>query len=227
MRIYIPLIQQMIIFILLWLLLTRVGRRQFHRIGKEVRHFWQRQKDGKLRQWHPKTPEDCPQCCAGIKLQVARINQQVNPWSERKGQGGARKKSSTGGLACLNPLCDYFGITKSSIHALVQDCYRGKDGDILQLKCQCCQKRFSSRKGTPLYHLKKKSKEVEMVLWFMAKGVDLSVMGRYTGFADATLARWLNKAGQHSSRLHDTLFRGLVIPLVQMDELYARRACHC
>jgi hypothetical protein len=92
----------------------------------------------------------------------------------------------------------------------------------LQLKCQCCQKRFSSRKGTPLYHLKKKSKEVEMVLWFMAEGVDLSVMVRYTGYADATLARWLSKAGQHSSRLHDTLFRGLVMPLVQMDELYAR-----
>lgn len=61
-----------------------------------------------------------------------------------------------------------------------------------------------------------------MVLWFMAEGVDLSVMVRYTGFADATLARWLNKAGQHSNRLHDTLFRGLIMPLVQMDELYAR-----
>lgn len=61
-----------------------------------------------------------------------------------------------------------------------------------------------------------------MVLWFMAEGVDLSVMVRYTGYADATLARWLNKAGQHSHQLHDVLFRGLVIPLAQMDELYAR-----
>lgn len=56
----------------------------------------------------------------------------------------------------------------------------------------------------------------------MAEGVDLWVMVRDTGYADATLARWLSKAGQHSHRLHDVLFRGLVIPLAQMDELYAR-----
>ena len=61
-----------------------------------------------------------------------------------------------------------------------------------------------------------------MVLWFMAEGVDLSVMVRYTGYSDATLARWLTRAGQHSTHLHDLLFRGLIMPLVQMDELYAR-----
>lgn len=219
---YIALIQQIIMVILLWFLLTSDGRRQFHIIRKGVRHFLERQRDSKLRHWHPKTPHDCPHCCAGIQLQMARINHNVTPWSQRKGKGGVKKQSNTTGFACLNPLCEYFGISNPAIHALVQDCYRGTDGDILQLKCQCCQKRFSSRKGTPLYHLKKKSKEVEMVLWFMAEGVELSVMVRYTGFADATLARWLTKAGQHSSRLHDTLFRGLVIPLAQMDELYAR-----
>jgi len=219
---YIQLVHELIILILLWFLFSKHGRRQFHALRKSVKRSWQRQKDRHARQWHPKTPEDCPHCCAGIKMQVARINHHVTPWSQRKGKGGAKKEFDTRGFACLNVHCDYFGITNPAIHALIKDCMRGKDGDILQLKCQCCKKRFSSRKGTPLYHLKKKAGDVEMVLWFMAEGVDLSVMVRYTGYSDATLARWLTRAGQHSTHLHDLLFRGLIMPLVQMDELYAR-----
>ena len=61
-----------------------------------------------------------------------------------------------------------------------------------------------------------------MVLWFLVEGVDLSVMVRYTGHSDATLARWLNRMGEHSAGLHHVFFRNLVIALVQFDELYAR-----
>jgi hypothetical protein len=49
------------------------------------------------------------------------------------------------------------------------------------LRCQCCKKVFSSRKGTPLYYLKTKPERVEMVLWFLVEGVDIAVMVRYTG----------------------------------------------
>jgi hypothetical protein len=219
---YIQIFHDLIILILLWFLFSKHGRRQFHIMRKSVKHFWQVQKDRHARQWHPKTPEDCPHCCAGIQLQVVRINHHVTPWSQRKGKGGAKKEFDTRGFACLNTHCAYFGITDPAIHALVKDCMRGKDSDIPQLKCQCCKKRFSSRKGTPLYHLKKKATDVEMVLWFMAEGVDLSVMVRYTGFSDATLTRWLMRDGQHGTHLHDLPFRGLIMPLVQMDELYAR-----
>jgi transposase-like protein len=62
-------------------------------------------------------------------------------------------------------------MTDPAVHALVKDTDRDKDKDIPQLRCQCCRKRFSSRKGTPLYHLKKKTKDVEMVMFFMAIGV--------------------------------------------------------
>lgn len=148
----------------------------------------------------------------------------MRPWSACKGQGGPKKRFDTRGYACLNPDCPYFGITDPAIHALVKDTDRGKDKDTLwaQLWCQCCRKRFTSRKGTPLYQLKKKTQAVEMVLFFMAEGVDISVMVRYTGYSESTIARWLTKAGEHSTHLHNLLFRGLVIPLVQMDELYAK-----
>jgi len=122
----------------------------------------------------------------------------------------------------LNQPCPYFGIRDAAIHALVSDGKRGKDHDIQYLKCQCCQKRFSSRKGTGLYYLKTKADRVEMVLWFLVEGVDISVMVRYTGHADATLARWLNRMGHQSRGLHDVFFVSLQVTLLQMDELYGR-----
>jgi transposase-like protein/IS1 family transposase len=135
---------------------------------------------------------------------------------------GARKHIHTQGLACLNPDCSYFGVTDEQLHALVGNGKRGKDHDIQYLKCQACHKAFTCRKGTPLYYLKTKPERVEMVLRFLVEGVDLSVMVRHTGHGDATLARWLNRMGEHSVGLHNIFFRHLVIVLVQFDELYAR-----
>jgi transposase-like protein len=125
-------------------------------------------------------------------------------------------------LACLNPVCPYFGIRDAAVHALVGNGKRGQDHDIQYLKCQACQKTFTSRKGTPLYYLKTKTNQVEMVLWFLAEGVDLSVMVRYTGKADAALPRWLNRMGQHSTQLHNVFFQDLLLRFIQLDELYAR-----
>jgi transposase-like protein len=113
-------------------------------------------------------------------------------------------------------------VTNEQRHALVGNGKRGKEHDIRYLKCQACHKAFTCRKGTPLYYLKTKPDRVEMVLWFLVEGVDVSVMVRYTGYGDATLARWLNRMGAHSAGLHNVFLRHLVIALVQFDELYAR-----
>ena len=54
---------------------------------------------------------------------------------------------------------------------------------------------FSSRRNTPLYYIKTDHDRVEIVLWLLAEGVDVSVLVRYTGHVDATLTRWLLRAG--------------------------------
>ena len=59
-------------------------------------------------------------------------------------------------------------------------------------------------------------------MWFLAEGVNRAVLVRYTGQKDATLARWLERMGEHSQGLHNRLFRELVLSLVQLDELYAQ-----
>ena len=81
---------------------------------------------------------------------------------------------------------------------------------------------FSRRKGTPLYYLKTKTDRVELVLWFLAEGVNRAVLVRYTGQKDATLGRWLERMGEHRQGLQNRWFRGLVLSLVQLDELYAQ-----
>jgi transposase-like protein len=55
------------------------------------------------------------------------------------------------------------------VHALVG---YGTDNGIQRLKCQACGQVFTSRWGTPLYYLKSDVKQVELVLWFLAEGVD-------------------------------------------------------
>jgi hypothetical protein len=57
---------------------------------------------------------------------------------------------------------------------------------------------FSMRRNTPLYHLKTHPDRVEMCLWLLAEGMDISVLVRFTGPIDATLSRWLARAGLHS-----------------------------
>ena len=139
---------------------------------RRVKKWWQWVKEHHPRQRHPKSPKDCPHCCRGVRLETAGINWNVKPWCEVKSPRGRKKKYATQGYACLNPACAYFGHTDERIHALVRHTTRGKDKDIPYVCCQAWQTVFSSRKGMPLYYLKTKPARVEMVLWFLAEGVD-------------------------------------------------------
>lgn len=108
------------------------------------------------------------------------------------------------------------------MHALVGNGKRGVNDDIQHFRCQWCRKDFTCRRNTPLYYLKTASDRIEMVLWLMAEGVDISVMVRYTGRAESTISRWLERMGTHSMVLHNRTFQGLVLTMVQLDELHAK-----
>ena len=72
-----------------------------------------------------------------------------------------------------------------------------------------------------LYYLKTNADRIEFSLWFLAEGIDRSVLVRYSGHVDATLTRWLMRAGRQGLNLHNTYFQQLNIAIIQMDELYA------
>jgi transposase-like protein len=138
---------------------------------------------------------------------------------QTKSPRGRRKSVDTRGFACPNPNCRYCGICHDTVHALVG---YGHHNRIQRFKCQACGQVFTSRIGTPLYYLKTSPDRIEMMLWFLAEGVDLSVMIRFTGHTDATIARWLNRMGNHSQSWHNQLFRDLVFVVLQLDERYTR-----
>jgi hypothetical protein len=70
-------------------------------------------------------------------------------------------------------------------------------------------------------YLKTPPDRIDLCLWLLAEGVDVSVLVRFTGHVDATVTRWLLRAGQHSERLHNLLFVDLELDYLQVDELKA------
>jgi transposase-like protein len=173
------------------------------------------------RRWYPKTPEACPHCWDGAPVTIRKVKRAVVPYCQVKSRRGKPTRVKTAGHACPTPSCVYFGIRDEAVHALVG---YGKDGPhgIQRFRCQACKTTFNCRRGSALYSLKTDEARIEMALWFLAEGIDLAVMVRYSGHAEATLIRWLKRAEQHSAAWHRASFTSLAIAVVQMDELYAR-----
>ena len=179
------------------------------------------------RLFKPRTPDDCPACRrASIASSVGEpIPVPVCPWREVKRRRGAPKHVNTEGFACPNRLCRYFGNTDASFHALVGDGKHGQTERIQTFRCQACRTTFSARRDTPLYRLKTPSHQVAMVLSTLAEGLDSSAAARVFGFRQATITRWLTRAGEHAQVLHEQSFCQLRLPHLQLDELRTRLRC--
>ena len=84
----------------------------------------------------PRSPLDCPVCRRPHPkpLWGHAHKPGVEPWPTRKSRRGKHKHICTAGRACPNPLCDYWGNTDPTFHALVGN---GRRHGIQQFKCQC------------------------------------------------------------------------------------------
>jgi IS1 family transposase len=176
----------------------------------------------------PRTPDDCPACrlASTPSLGGGTVPAPVRPWSEVKIRRGAPKRIPTEGFACPNRQCLYFGNTDARVHALVGDGKHGQAERIQTFRCQACRTTFSARRDTPLYHLKTPSHQVAMVLSALAEGLDPSAAERVFGFRQATMTRWLTRAGGHAHTLHERFFCHLHLPHLQLDELRTRLRSH-
>jgi tetratricopeptide (TPR) repeat protein len=79
------------------------------------------------RQWHPRSPDDCPHCSHWVSPAPTNIVEIV-PWKATRGPRGAKKRLSSEGVSCPNAECTYFGCTVASIHAAF------KSGDLTCLQ---------------------------------------------------------------------------------------------
>jgi len=173
----------------------------------------------------PRTPLDCPACRLGSTSSSGVEPPPVRPWCEVKSRRGAPKRIPTEGFACPNQQCLYCGITDAHIHALVGDGKHGRAEQIQTFRCQACHSTFSARRNTPLYRLKTPSHQVAVVLSALAEGLDPSAAERVFGFRQATITRWLTRAGGHAHTLHERFFFHLQLPHLQLDELRTRLRC--
>jgi IS1 family transposase len=91
---------------------------------------------------------------------------------------------------------------------------------IQDLKCQVCQKKFTSRKHTILYRLKTQSGLAEKILWLLALGVDASILEEVFGISEITIRTWLCRSGMQGTKLHERFMVELDLIHVQLDELW-------
>jgi transposase-like protein/IS1 family transposase len=216
----------LLLVVCLLLLLVRLGRldwlhlQPFHLRGKAKRNTLHRL-------LKPRTPDDCPACRLASSASSAGepVPVPVRPWCEVKSRRGAPKRIDTAGFACSNPQCQYFGSTDAQHHALVGDGKHGRAEPIQTFRCQSCRTTFTSRRNTPLYRLKTPSHQVAMVLSALAEGLDASAAERVFGSCQATITRWLSRAGEHAQTLHTHSFSNLHLPHLQLDEIRTRLRC--
>jgi IS1 family transposase/transposase-like protein len=132
----------------------------------------------------------------------------------------------TEGVVCPNRACSYYGISDAQVHAVVSDGNYGKAERIQRWRCQACQTSFSARLHTPMYRLKTPSRQVALVLSALAEGLDVSAAERVFDFRQATITRWLLRAGVHAQTMQQRTFCHLEIPHVQLDEVRTRLRSH-
>jgi IS1 family transposase len=167
----------------------------------------------------PRSPLDCPVGCRPHPkpLWGHAHKPGVLPWPKRKSRRGKPKHLCTAGHACPNPLCDDWGNTDPTFHALVGN---GRRNGIQPFRCQACKTGFTSRWGTALYRLHTTAGDVARVLLAVNLGLSLANVQRLFGHSDTTLRLWLSRAGAHAEKVHSHFFRNLHIGHLQCDELY-------
>ena len=173
------------------------------------------------RKLRPRTPKSCADCQCESESEV-KTPREVKPWCEVKSRRGRKKRIDTEGHACWNKECDYYGVTDARIHALVGYGHHGKGERIQDLFCQACQTKVSARRDTALYRLKTPAQRVGEVLAMLAEGLDVNAAVRVSNHTEATIQRWLTRAGMHGERMHQHFFQHLELKHIQLDEIKAR-----
>src|SRR5712692_228460 len=71
--------------------------------------------------------------------------------------------------------------------------------------CRECHKTFAARKGTAFYRLRTAADTVSLVITLLAYGCPVQAIVAAFGLDERTVARWQQRAGQHSQAVHEHL----------------------
>jgi transposase-like protein len=105
-------------------------------------------------------------------------------------------------FCCLNPDCDRYG-QRGAGNIAVRARYG--DGKRRLLYCKACKRRFSERKGTPLFACRLDQDKARSVLAHLQEGCGVRQTGRLLGVHRDTVMRLARLSGEHAKAAHDEL----------------------
>lgn len=104
-------------------------------------------------------------------------------------------------FCCQNPDCQDHGQRGRDN---LRVCFRyGPNKQRRVLACRTCQRRFSERKGTPLFHCKLPEDKAISVLQHLQESCGVRQTSRLVRVNKNTVVRLAVLAGQHAKELHD------------------------
>jgi transposase-like protein len=106
-------------------------------------------------------------------------------------------------FCCQNKRCPDYG--KRNADNLTVCGRFGKNSHIRLLYCRTCKKRFSERKGTPLFRMKLDETKAVSLLEHVSESCGVRKTGRLVGVNRNTVMRYSRLAGEHAKKLHDEL----------------------
>jgi IS1 family transposase/transposase-like protein len=118
-------------------------------------------------------------------------------------------------LACVNEFCDQYG-KKDQGNLCIRKVY-GK-ANIRYLRCGCCQKEFSERKGTALWNVKIDEGKAISIAEHLGEGCTFKGTARLVKVDPETVRRLNRKIGEHSRQFHEERVWDVAVSSLQADE---------
>jgi hypothetical protein len=106
-------------------------------------------------------------------------------------------------FCCLNPDCSDHG--KRGAGNVAPRGFYGPNKSRRLLWCKTCKRRFSERKGTPLFHCHLPADKAVAVLEHLQDGCGVRQTSRLVKVHQRTVMRLGRKAGDHAKAAHDEL----------------------
>jgi hypothetical protein len=106
-------------------------------------------------------------------------------------------------FCCQNDACAEYG--KRGAGNLTVCGRFGKREPIRLLYCRTCKKRFSERKGTPLFGSKLPREKLVSLLEHVSEGCGVRSTSRLAKVHRDTVTHYIRAAGDHAQQLHDEL----------------------
>jgi LacI family transcriptional regulator len=106
-------------------------------------------------------------------------------------------------FCCQNKRCPDYG--KRHANNLTVCAWYGKNNHIRLLYCRTCKRRFSERKGTPLFGLRLPNEKAVSLLKHICEGCGVRKTSRLVSVHQDTVIRYARAVGDHAKALHDEL----------------------